>query len=151
MEVTGKLGPMIMGKDIIIKVLEMIGVNGATYKTLEFGGEGIRNLSIDGRLTICNMSVEAGAKNGIIETDERTLKYLEGRARDKVEELRSDADCRYIRTITIDGGKLEPMVSCPHNPGNVAPVSEVAGRKVDQVLSAPARAAAWKTTVWRRR
>ena len=133
-EVSGKLGPMVMGKDIILKLLQDIGPNGATYKALEFGGEAIRDLSIDGRLTICNMAVEAGAKNGIIETDEKTFAYLTGRARDPVAEWVSDPDCSYASTIHIDGDKLEPMVACPHNPGNVVSVNEVEGTKVDQIL-----------------
>lgn len=133
-EVSGKLQPWVMGKDIILKTLEILGVNGATYKTLEFGGEAIRNLSIDGRLTICNMSVEAGAKNGIIESDQKTEEYLRGRARGPVTQYRSDPDCHYSRTISIDADKLGPMVALPHNPGNVVPVEEIAGRKIDQIL-----------------
>ena len=133
-EVSGKLGPMVMGKDIILKVLQEIGPDGATYKALEFGGAAIRELSIDGRLTICNMSVEVGAKNGIIETDEKTYAYLEGRARDPVTEWRSDPDCNYSLTLNIDGDKLEPLVAKPHNPGNVVTVGELEGTKVDQVL-----------------
>lgn len=133
-EVTGKLSPLVMGKDIILKVLEEIGVNGATYKTLEFGGEAIRNLSIDGRLTICNMAVEAGAKNGIIEADEKTLEFLEGRVKDGFEIWKSDPDCSYSKVITIDASKLGPMVSLPHNPGNVVTVEKAEGKKIDQVL-----------------
>ena len=133
-EVSGRLGPMVMGKDIILKLLQLIGPNGATYKALEFGGEAIRSLSIDGRLTICNMAVEAGAKNGIIETDETTFAYLAGRARDPVTEWASDPGCNYSETVHIDADALEPMVACPHNPGNVVPVSEVEGTKVDQIL-----------------
>ena len=94
-EVRGKLPPLVMGKDIILEVLRQLGVNGATYRTLEFGGRAIRDLSIDGRLTICNMAVEAGAKNGIVEADERTMEYLEGRVKDRVEIWKSDPDCKY--------------------------------------------------------
>ena len=133
-EVSGRLGPMVMGKDIILKLLQMIGPNGATYKALEFGGEAIRNLSVDGRLTICNMTVEAGAKNGIIETDETTFAYLAGRARDPVAEWVSDPDCKYASTVNIDANVLEPMVACPHNPANVVPVNEIEGTRVDQIL-----------------
>jgi homoaconitate hydratase family protein len=134
-EVSGKLNPRIMGKDIILKVLELIGVNGATYKTLEFGGEAIRDLSVDGRLTMCNMAVEAGAKNGIVETDKKTLAYLKGRTSAPVsDEWVSDRDCKYLKVIEIDARELEPLVSLPHNPGNVVPIGKIEGKKVDQVL-----------------
>jgi 3-isopropylmalate/(R)-2-methylmalate dehydratase large subunit len=133
-EVVGKLPPRVMGKDIIIKTLETLGVNGATYKTLEFGGEAIRNLSIDGRLTICNMAVEAGAKNGIIEADEKTMEYLKGRVKGDCEPWVSDPDCRYDKVVTIDADELAPMVCLPHNPGNVVTVDKIEGKKIDQVL-----------------
>jgi len=133
-EVSGSLRPRVMGKDIILKLLSMIGVNGATYKALEFGGETIKDLSIDDRLTICNMAVEAGAKNGIFETDDKTLEYLEGRAKSSVEVWKSDSDCKYSKVISINADELVPQVSCPHNPGNVVDVGKVAGKKVDQIL-----------------
>ena len=133
-EVDGELAPMVMGKDIILKLLEDIGVNGATYKALEFGGKAIRNLSVDGRLTICNMAVEAGAKNGIIETDKNTMDYLEGRVKDGFGHLASDEDCVYAKTIRINGNELVPMVALPHNPGNVVTVDKIAGKRLEQVL-----------------
>jgi len=133
-EVSGKLGPMVMGKDIILKLLKIIGVSGAQYRALEFGGEAIRNLSMDCRLTITNMAVEAGAKNGIIETDEITMDYLKDRVKTDYGHLASDKDCTYFQTIEIEGSALEPMVALPHNPGNVVSVSEAAGKKIDQVL-----------------
>jgi len=133
-EISGKLPEWVMGKDIILKILSMIGTEGATYKAMEFGGGAIRELSIDGRLTICNMAVEAGAKNGIIEADDKTADYLNGRTAGEIERLESDKDCLYSETIKIDVSDLEPQVACPHNPGNVKPVSEVAGVKIDQVL-----------------
>jgi len=133
-EVEGALAKRVMGKDIILKLLEQIGVNGATYKALEFGGNAIRNLNMDCRLTICNMAVEAGAKNGIIETDDITMSYLEGRVKDGYEHLASDPDCTYSSTIRINGDELVPMVALPHNPGNVVTVDKAAGIKLDQVL-----------------
>ena len=133
-EVDGTLPPMVMGKDIILKLLELIGINGATYKALEFGGGTIRELSVDGRLTICNMAVETGAKNGIIETDENTMSYLEGRVNDGFSHLASDEDCVYAGKININADDLVPLVALPHNPGNVVTVAEAAGRKIDQVL-----------------
>ena len=133
-EITGKLPDLLMGKDIILKILSMIGPDGATYKAMEFGGETIQNLSIDGRLTMCNMAVEAGAKNGIIEVDDKTVEYLESRVAGEIEMLKSDEDCDYSEVIRIDVSELEPQVACPHNPGNVKPVSRVVGTKIDQVL-----------------
>ena len=133
-EVSGKLNSRVMGKDIILKLLSIIGVNGATYKTLEFGGEAIQHLSIDDRLTICNMVVEAGAKNGIFETDDKTFEYLKGRARGPVEAWKSDPDCNYSSVININASELVSQVSCPHNPGNVVDIDKVVGTKVDQIL-----------------
>ena len=133
-EVSGKLNPRVMGKDIVLKLLSIIGVNGATYKALEFGGEVVRELSVDDRLTICNMAVEAGAKNGIFEADEKTLEYLKGRAKGPVEVWKSDSDCKYSETVHINANELAPQVSCPHNPGNVVDIEKVVGTKVDQVL-----------------
>ena len=133
-EVSGTLAPWVMGKDIILKLLEIIGVDGATYKALEFGGDTIRKLNMDCRLTICNMAVEAGAKNGIIETDDITMSYLEGRVKDGFEHLASDPDCTYASTVKINADELAPMVALPHNPGNVVPVDKAAGKKIDQVL-----------------
>ena len=133
-EVSGRLKPRVMGKDVVLKLLSLIGVNGATYKALEFGGEAAHQMSIDDRLTICNMAVELGAKNGIFETDDKTFEYLEGRALDPVEEWRSDPGCAYSATIHINADELVPQVSCPHNPGNVADIDKVIGTKVDQIL-----------------
>lgn len=132
--VNGKLGPMVMAKDIILKIISVIGTNGATYKAMEFSGDTIRGLSMDGRLAICNMAVEAGAKNGIIEVDDLTVDYLKGRVQGDIELLRSDPDARYSRIVEIDAGELVPLVARPHSPANVAPVSVLKGQKVDQVL-----------------
>ena len=133
-EFTGKLPDRLMGKDLILKILSLIGPDGATYKSMEFGGETIRNLSIDGRLCMCNMAVEAGGKNGIVEVDEKTVEYLKDKVDGEIEILTSDPDCEYSKVINIDVTDLEPQVACPHNPGNVKPVTEIAGTKVDQVL-----------------
>jgi len=144
--VSGRLKEMVLGKDIILQTLKILGVNGAIYKTLEFGGEAIRNLSIDGRLTICNMSVETGAKNGIIEADDKVIEYLKNRTLEttafglvegtdkKFEMVKSDSDCKYHSVIEINGDELEPMVACPHSPDNVVPITQIAGEKIDQIL-----------------
>ena len=135
-EVNGKLDAMVMAKDIILKVLGLIGTSGATYKAMEFTGETISDLSVDGRLTICNMVVEAGAKNGIVAPDMITSDYLAQRttAPEVSIQLAGDKDAAYHRVLTIDASQLEPQVACPHNPGNVAGITEVSGVKVHQVL-----------------
>jgi 3-isopropylmalate/(R)-2-methylmalate dehydratase large subunit len=133
-EISGQLQPMVMAKDVILNVLSVMGANGATYKTLEYGGEVIRRMSIGGRMTLCNMSVEAGAKNGIIEVDEISQAYLRGRVEGDIELLTSDLDAHYSETRQINVDNLAPQIACPHSPANVVPVAAVAGKKVDQVL-----------------
>lgn len=133
-EVSGKLGARVMAKDIILKLLSLLGTNGATYKALEFCGETIRELSIDGRLAICNMAIEAGAKNGIVAPDEKTRAYLQDRAAGECEVFASAPDAVYCQTVAIDAGRLEPQLACPHSPANVVPVAKLAGKKVQQVL-----------------
>lgn len=133
-EVHGRLRPQVMAKDLILKVLSILGTNGATYKAIEFGGQGVRDLGMDGRLTICNMAVEAGAKNAVIECDEITRSYLADRVKGEVEHLASDPDARYCKVLHVDIHELAPQVARPHSPANVVPVAQEAGRKVDQVL-----------------
>lgn len=134
LEINGQLNPMVMAKDVMLKLLSMIRTNGATYKALEYGGEVIRSMSMDGRLTLCNMAVAAGAKNGIIEVDETTRSYLKGRAKGDIKPLVSDRDANYHQVLQISVEGLSPQVACPHGPDNVVPVIEVMGKKVDQVL-----------------
>jgi len=128
----GKLGNMVYGKDIILKLISDIGVEGANYKSVEFKGEIISNLSIDSRMTICNMAIEMGAKTGIIEPDNKTLKWLEGRVKKDYKIIRSDENANYEKIYTYDLSDLEPQVATPHSPANAKPVSEVEGIKVDQ-------------------
>ncbi|HHY35816.1 MAG TPA: 3-isopropylmalate dehydratase large subunit [Firmicutes bacterium] len=132
--VDGSLPARVMAKDVMLKVLSVLGVNGATYKALEFTGEAIRRMSMDGRLALCNMAVETGAKNGIVEPDEVTWSYLKERYCGPMEPVSPDEDAVYDRVIRIDASGLSPMLACPHSPGNVVPVNEVAGTKVDQVV-----------------
>ena len=132
--VTGKLQEHVMAKDIILKTLSILGADGATYKALEFTGNCIEDLSVDGRLTLCNMAVETGAKNGIVACDEKTVEYLKGRVSTPYEPLYSDADAEYCQVIEIDANELAPQVACPHSPANVVDVDKVAGKVVDQVL-----------------
>ncbi len=133
-ELNGRLQSMVMAKDVMLKLLSLIGTNGATYKALEFGGEVIRSMSMDGRLTMCNMALEAGAKNAIIEVDNITKAYLSDRVKGDIEVLTSDSDANYSQVLQINVDTLAPQVACPHSPDNVVPVAEIAGLKVDQVV-----------------
>ncbi len=133
---TGSLKPYVMSKDIILKVLSIMGANGAVYKTMEFTGDTIKDLSISSRFTMCNMTVECGAKNGIIEPDEKTVEYLKGLGVDESEMLlfHSDPDAEYVDTIDINVDELEPIVAVPFSPANGVPIGETEGVELDQIL-----------------
>ena len=130
----GKLKKECSGKDVILTLIGKIGVDGALYKTLEFVGEGCKTLSMDDRFCICNMAIEAGAKNGIFEVDEITLKYLEGREERKGKVFKSDLDAEYVQTIELDLDLINPVVSCPHLPENTKNANELNNIKIDQVV-----------------
>ncbi|RJR35865.1 MAG: 3-isopropylmalate dehydratase large subunit [Desulfobacteraceae bacterium] len=130
----GKLRPWVGGKDLILHTLGLLGVEGANYKSLELSGEPIRTLPMDQRLTMCNMAVEGGAKNGIVEPDEITLAYVSGRSARAPQVFLSDKDARYERVLEVDVSKLEPQVAVPHSPDNVKPVSQVGHVELDQVF-----------------
>jgi len=134
--VTGKLPEHVYAKDIILKLLSMIDANGATYKALEFTGETISALSVDSRFTLCNMSVEGGAKNAIIAPDEKTIAYLEARGvrREDMDIFTSDSDAKYVQEIALDVSGLDPYVAVPHSPANGVPVGEVAGLPLNQII-----------------
>lgn len=129
----GKLAPFVSGKDLILHLIGMIGVDGALYKTLEFCGEGVSSLSMDDRFTVCNMAVECGAKNGIFPFDEKTEEYLKGRVAGYTV-FSSDEDAFYEKTIEIDLAKLRPTVAFPHLPSNVRTLPCKETVKADQVL-----------------
>jgi len=131
---TGELPALCSGKDVILSIIGQIGVDGALYKSMEFTGEGVASLSMDDRLCICNMAVEAGAKNGIFPVDEVTMNYLKGRSEREPIVYTADADAEYDDIIEIDLGKIVPVVACPHLPGNTHPVSELKHIKIDQVV-----------------
>ncbi len=133
-KIDGKLNSSIVGKDIMLSVLKELGVSGATYKALEFTGSAIKEMSIDSRLTLTNMSIEAGAKNGIIEPDEKIVSYVKERSTKPFEVIRSDSDAQYSRVLNIDISQLTPVVACPHSPDNMKPVSEVEGIHIDQAF-----------------
>lgn len=131
---TGKLPENCSGKDVILTVIGMIGVDGALYKSMEFVGEGAHTLSMDDRLCICNMAIEAGAKNGIFEVDDVTLAYLDGRSERKPIVFTADADAEYEKTVDIDLSSIVPTVACPHLPENTRPAGELYDIKIDQVV-----------------
>ena len=115
---TGKLPPFVTGKDLILHIIGLIGVDGALYRSMEFTGEGVSSLSIDDRFTVCNMAIEAGAKNGIFPVDGIALDYMKDRFRRPVKIYEADPDAEYERTIEIDLSALKPTVSFPHLPEN---------------------------------
>ena len=131
---SGSLPANCSGKDVILTIIGMIGVDGALYKSMEFTGEGVSSLSMDDRLCICNMAIEAGAKNGIFPVDDVTKKYLSGRSEREPVFFEADPDAEYEKTIDIDLSKIVPTVACPHLPENTHPASELHDIKVDQVV-----------------
>ncbi len=122
------------GKDLILFTIGKIGVDGANYAAMEFAGEAIERLSMDGRLTMANMAIEAGAKTGIFPPDRVTEEYVKGRARREYAIYRSDPDAEYAEVIEIDVSVIEPVVAFPHLPSNVRPVREAKGVKIDQAV-----------------
>ena len=133
-ELKGKLPKNCSGKDVILTIIGMIGVDGALYKSMEFTGEGVASLSMDDRLCICNMAIEAGAKNGIFPVDDITRAYMSGRTEREPREFSADPDAVYEKVIEIDLSKIVPTVACPHLPENTKPASELSDIKVDQVV-----------------
>ena len=133
-ELKGQLPGNCSGKDVILTIIGMIGVDGALYKSMEFTGEGVASLSMDDRLCICNMAIEAGAKNGIFPVDEKTKAYLSGRSEREPVFYEADPDAEYEKTIEIDLSRIVPTVSCPHLPENTHPAAELSHIKIDQVV-----------------
>jgi len=134
-EVRGELPPAVMAKDLMLTLIGEIGADGATYKALEFGGPCVDALPVHERLTLANMAVEAGAKAGLVASDERTRDYLVAQGRESDwRPLAPDDDATYERTLRYDAARLVPMVAAPHTVDNVLPVSEAAGMRVQQVL-----------------
>ena len=130
----GKLKEMVGGKDMILHTIGMLGVEGALYCSIEFTGEVIQQLPLADRFTICNMAIEAGAKAGIMEADEKVYSYLSGRTKRNYTLYQSDKDARYKEVIEIDISDLEPQVAFPYLPSNVKPISQVDSIKIDQVV-----------------
>ncbi len=131
---TGSLPEYVSGKDVILHIIGMIGVDGALYQSMEFTGDGVKSLSMDDRLCIANMAIEAGAKNGIFPVDDVTREYIRGRFQREPVEYSADEDAEYTATYTIDLSALRPTVSFPHLPSNTRTIDEVGEVKIDQVV-----------------
>ena len=132
--VTGRPRKWVSGKDLVLHLIGMIGVDGARYQSLEFAGDGLEALTMDDRFTIANMAIEAGAKNGIFPVDSACLDYLREHGAREPRVFAADGDAEYVRTVEIDLSALEPTVALPHLPSNTRKVREVAGMPVDQVV-----------------
>ena len=133
-ELTGSMPNWVCGKDLVLTLIGMIGVDGARYQSLEFTGPGVANLSMTDRLTVSNMAIEAGAKNGIFPVDAITIEYITGRVTKAYEVVKADEDAIYERTITIDLSALTPVVAMPHLPENVRSINKIPDIKIDQVV-----------------
>ena len=131
---TGKLGPLVSGKDVILHIIGMIGVDGALYRSMEFTGDGLSSLSVDDRLCMANMAIEAGAKNGIFEVDDLTLAYVKERVNREFKIYKADDDAEYDEVYTIDLSQIEPTVACPHLPENTKLAKELSNIIPDQVV-----------------
>jgi len=134
--VNGQFLPFVGAKDLILHLIGRIGANGATFKVLEFHGDTIKKMATSGRLTLCNMSVEAGATSGIVPADQETLRYLRAEAgvRDLIDLVMPDERATYDSVVEIDASQLQPQIACPHTVDNVKSVSDVVGTKVDQIV-----------------
>jgi len=132
--ISGSLQKWVSGKDLILHIIGLIGVDGALYKAMEFAGETISKLPMADRLAMANMAIEAGAKNGIFPPDEITREYVENRAKRPYTFYASDPDAEYSDVIEIDAGLIEPQVAFPHLPSNVKPISRAGNVKIDQSL-----------------
>ena len=131
---TGSLKPWVSGKDVILHIIGMIGVDGALYKSMEFAGPGVASLSMDDRFTIANMAIEAGAKNGIFPVDEKTVEYMTGRVNRPWTAYEADEDAVYEQVVDIDLSQIDCTVSLPHLPSNTKTVKEVAGMEIQQCV-----------------
>jgi len=132
--VTGELSEDVCGKDVILHIIGQIGVDGALYKSMEFSGPGLKNLTMDDRFTIANMAIEAGAKNGIFAVDEQTIEYMKGRVDREYKIYEADEDAEYVQTIEVNLSEIKPTVAFPHLPENTRTIDEVGEVKIDQVV-----------------
>lgn len=133
-ELTGKLSKWVSGKDVILHVIGMIGVDGALYRSMEFAGDGVASLSMDDRFSIANMAIEAGAKNGIFPVDDQTIAYMKEHSQKEYKIFEADEDAEYDEVIKIDLSTLKPTVAFPHLPENTKTVDEAGEVTIDQVV-----------------
>ena len=131
-KLNGKLPEHVMAKDFILKIIGDIGTDGGSYNTMQFGGSGIDQMSIESRLTLTNMTTEAGAKNGIIEADKKTIDYLEQRGATNLHEIKSDDDAEYSKIFEYEASEIEPIVAKPFSPENITSVREVSSIELDK-------------------
>ena len=131
---TGRLNPGVTARDLILTIIGRIGANGANYKAMEFGGEGLKSLSMSDRIAVCNLCVEAGAKTALMEADEIALDYLAGRGRTPKHVFHADADAVYAKTYEVDLGEIVPVVAKPHFVDQVVPAAECAGTHIDEAF-----------------
>ncbi|MGQ9545886.1 MAG: 3-isopropylmalate dehydratase large subunit [Dehalococcoidia bacterium] len=133
--VEGKLKPPIMSKDLMLVILKRLGVSGALFKSLQYTGSAIRDMSIEGRMVLTNMAIESGATNGIVEPDQKLVDFLKARTKQPFEIIHSDRDAEYARTLDFHTDEIrEPMVAAPPKPSNAVGVTEVEGTKIDQAF-----------------
>lgn len=132
-EITGELKDNVYAKDVILNIIGQMGVDGSTYKACEFGGETVSNMTVSDRMVLTNMAIEMGGKTGLVEPDEKTIKYVESRSNKPYKVYKSDMDADSMTIYDIDVSELEPQVACPHHVDNVKPVSEV-DQEIDQVF-----------------
>ncbi|MBN1682760.1 3-isopropylmalate dehydratase large subunit [Candidatus Bathyarchaeota archaeon] len=133
-KIDGVLKNKVTAKDVILLIAKKIGVSGATYSSLELSGETISEMSISGRMTLCNMAIEMGAKAGIVEPDEKTYSWLKSKINGIYEPILADEDAKYKKTLKFDVTNLEPQVACPHNVDNVKPVSDLLDVTINQIF-----------------
>ncbi len=131
-KLNGKLPDHVMAKDFILKIIGDIGTDGGAYKTMQFGGTGVDAMSVESRLTLCNMTTEAGAKNGIVETDQKTIDYLSQRGESNISKINGDADAEYSEMFEYDASEMEPIVAKPFSPENITVVREAPSVELDK-------------------
>ncbi|MBM4240276.1 MAG: 3-isopropylmalate dehydratase large subunit [Euryarchaeota archaeon] len=133
-QIEGTLSDYVYSKDVVLNIIGNIGADGATYKACEFGGETTRNMSVSDRMVLCNMAIEMGGKTGLVEPDDKTIRYVEKRSNKSYEVMKTDEDAESLEIMNVGVDDLEPQIACPHNVDNVKPVSEVEGTHIDQVF-----------------
>ena len=131
-KLNGKLPEHVMAKDFILKIIGDIGTDGGAYNTMQFGGSGIDEMSVESRLTLTNMTTEAGAKNGIIEADEKTINYLQQRGANNINQIKSDEDAEYAKIFEYEASEIEPIVAKPYSPENITQVRDVSSIELDK-------------------